>query len=68
MEYLQGQTLSARIFESGPLPLEETLNLLFQLGLALRTVHQQGIVSSRFKAGEYFLTENGRALCSLEIA
>lgn len=44
MEYLDGETLAARIAREGPQPLETTLNVAVCAGSALAAVHELGIV------------------------
>lgn len=60
MEYLRGGSLSRRI-RQGPLPLEEALFIARQIGSALHTAHQAGVVHRDLKPGNVFLvpTESG---------
>jgi serine/threonine protein kinase len=44
MEYLQGQTLAARIAEKGPIPASEMSHYLQQVASALDAAHARGIV------------------------
>ncbi|MCY1077332.1 serine/threonine protein kinase [Archangium lansingense] len=60
MEYLRGSSLSRRI-RQGPLPLQEALFIARQIGSALHTAHQAGVVHRDLKPGNVFLvpTESG---------
>ncbi|WP_043413873.1 serine/threonine-protein kinase [Archangium violaceum] len=60
MEYLRGMSLSRRI-RRGPLPLQEALFIARQIGSALHTAHQAGVVHRDLKPGNVFLvpTESG---------
>ncbi|PTL77807.1 serine/threonine-protein kinase [Vitiosangium sp. GDMCC 1.1324] len=60
MEYLRGASLSRRI-RQGPIPLQEALLIARQIGSALHTAHQAGVVHRDLKPGNVFLvpTESG---------
>jgi eukaryotic-like serine/threonine-protein kinase len=60
MEYLRGESLSRRI-RRGPIPLQEVLLITRQIGSALHTAHQAGVVHRDLKPGNVFLvpTESG---------
>src|SRR6478735_11374077 len=55
MEYLEGETLSARIAK-GTLPLEQTLRFAGEIARALDTAHRQGIVHRDLKPQNVMLT------------
>jgi Tol biopolymer transport system component len=54
MEYLDGETLAARIAR-GPLPVPETIELAGQIADALDKAHRQGIVHRDLKPANVFL-------------
>ncbi len=60
MEYLRGESLSRRI-RQGPLPIQEALSIARQIGSALHTAHQAGVIHRDLKPGNVFLvpTESG---------
>ena len=49
MEYLDGTTLSERIDASGPLPIQQALEIALQLCAALRSIHAAGVVHRDLK-------------------
>ncbi|WP_437939700.1 protein kinase domain-containing protein [Sorangium sp. So ce341] len=57
MELLRGETLSARVEQSGPLPIAEARRVLEQLGRALEAAHGAGIVHRDLKPENVFLEE-----------
>jgi serine/threonine protein kinase len=54
MEYLQGETLAARL-RRGALPLSETLHYGIQLTAALDHAHQRGVIHRDIKPANIFL-------------
>ncbi len=60
LEYLEGESLAARLAQ-GPIPLEETLFLVRQMGSALNAAHRAGIVHRDLKPDNIFLcpTDSG---------
>ncbi len=58
MEYIEGQTLAARI-TSGPLPLSESLDIALQVGDALDAAHSKGIVHRDIKPANIMITQRG---------
>jgi len=60
MEYVDGQTLKEKI-KSGPLKLEEVLEIGMQVADGLREAHEKGIVHRDIKSSNIMVTENGQA-------
>jgi serine/threonine protein kinase len=67
MEYLEGETLSARI-QRGPLPTVEALKIAIAVAGALGTAHRKGIVHRDLKPGNIMLTESGAMLLDFGLA
>ena len=65
MDFIQGVTLSRRLLAfDGPMPLNEALSILEQVGRALQYAHTEGILHRDIKPGNIMLTPDGRALLS----
>src|SRR6202022_2311834 len=58
MEYLEGETLSARL-ERKPLPPDETLRIGIEVADALDKAHRSGIVHRDLKPSNVMLTKGG---------
>jgi eukaryotic-like serine/threonine-protein kinase len=67
MEYLEGETLSARI-KKGPLPLDEALKIAIEVAGALSTAHRKGIVHRDVKPGNIILTDTRAKLLDFGLA
>ncbi len=67
MEYLEGETLAARL-RKGPLPLEQTLQLGFEITQALDAAHRQGIIHRDLKPLNVMLTKSGVKLLDFGLA
>jgi len=67
MEYLEGETLSARI-QRGPLSTVEALKIAIAVAGALATAHRKGIVHRDLKPGNIMLTESGAMLLDFGLA
>jgi eukaryotic-like serine/threonine-protein kinase len=67
MEYLEGETLSARIAK-GPLPLEQTLRYGIEIADALDRAHRSGIVHRDLKPGNVMITKSGVKLLDFGLA
>jgi eukaryotic-like serine/threonine-protein kinase len=67
MEYLEGETLSARILK-GRLSTVEALKIAIAVADALATAHRKGIVHRDLKPGNIMLTETGAMLLDFGLA
>jgi eukaryotic-like serine/threonine-protein kinase len=67
MEYLEGETLSARI-QRGRLSTVEGLKIAITVADALATAHRRGIVHRDLKPGNIMLTETGAMLLDFGLA
>src|SRR4030081_3627965 len=67
MEYLQGETLSARL-ERKPLTTDETLRIAIDEADALDKAHRSGIVHRDLKPGNVMLTKSGVKLMDFGLA
>ena len=62
MEYLEGQTLEARLDKTGGLPLDEVRRIAQELCAALEEVHARQLLHRDIKPGNVMLTPEGRAV------
>jgi eukaryotic-like serine/threonine-protein kinase len=67
MEYIEGETLSARI-QRGRLSTVEALKIAIAVADALATAHRKGIVHRDLKPGNIMLTESGAMLLDFGLA
>src|SRR5579859_760087 len=67
MEYLEGETLSARLAR-GTLPLRETLKIGMEIADALDKAHRGGIIHRDLKPGNVMLTKGGAKLLDFGLA
>lgn len=56
MEYIDGETLSARIRRAGPLPPDEAREIARQICAGLAQAHRQGVIHGDLKCGNVILT------------
>ena len=67
MEYLEGETLAARL-ERGPLGLGEALKIALEIADALDKAHRKGVVHRDLKPSNVMLTESGTKLLDFGLA
>ncbi len=67
MEFLEGETLAARL-NKGPVPVEQALEYALQIAEALDKAHRQGIVHRDLKPGNVMLTKTGAVLLDFGLA
>ena len=67
MEYLEGETLAARI-SRGPIGVGETLTIAIAMASALDRAHRQGIVHRDLKPSNVMLTPGGAKLLDFGLA
>ncbi len=67
MEYLEGETLAARL-EKGPLPPAEVLSFGIQIADALETAHRQGVIHRDLKPANVMMTPTGAKLMDFGLA
>ncbi len=67
MEYLEGETLAARI-KQGPMPLNEVLKIAIATASALGAAHRRGIVHRDLKPANIMLTAAGAKLLDFGLA
>ena len=59
MEYIKGETLDELLKRKKSLPLDFTLEILQQVGMALSYAHKHGVVHRDVKPGNIMITEDG---------
>src|SRR5438132_1105211 len=67
MEYLEGQTLAARL-EKGAMPLDEALKIAIDIAGALDKAHRQGVIHRDLKPSNVMLTKAGAKLLDFGLA
>jgi serine/threonine protein kinase len=60
MEYLQGCTLKEFLEKKGALPLNQVVDLVEQISIAIHQAHHQGIIHRDLKPSNIWLEPNGR--------
>lgn len=59
LEYIEGESLKDRV-DRGPLPIEETLEVIKQVAFALESAHEKGIVHRDLKPANVQLKKAGQ--------
>ncbi|HEY1694948.1 MAG TPA: protein kinase [Polyangiaceae bacterium] len=59
LEYLEGRDLDAELTASGPLPVEEAVDLVTQVAEAMAEAHELGIVHRDIKPSNLFVCRSG---------
>jgi hypothetical protein len=67
MEYLEGETLAARL-KRGKLPLPELVKISLEIADALEKAHRKGVVHRDLKPGNIMLTKGGAKLMDFGLA
>ena len=67
MAFYEGPTLKQRL-ESGPLPIDEALEIATQIADGLARAHAQGVVHRDIKPGNVILTEDGVRILDFGLA
>jgi len=67
MEYLDGETLAARLTK-GPVPPQELLTIAIQVADALDKAHRQNLIHRDLKPGNIMLTKSGAKLMDFGLA
>ncbi len=68
MEFLEGETLSARVQQKGALPIDQVLKTGIEIADALDRAHRQGILHRDLKPGNIMLTKGGAKLMDFGLA
>jgi eukaryotic-like serine/threonine-protein kinase len=67
MEYIEGETLAARL-KKGPILLDEALKIAIEVAGALGAAHRKGIVHNDLKPGNIMLADTGAKLLDFGIS
>ena len=66
--FVEGETLAHRLERDGPLPLSDVMRLAAELGTALDTLHEAGLVHRDVKPSNIMLGPEGAALTDFGLA
>ena len=67
MEYLEGQTLAARL-DKGALPTDEAIRYALEMADALDKTHRRGVIHRDLKPGNVMITKSGVKLLDFGLA
>ncbi len=59
MELIEGETLAERL-KRGPIPVEESLKLVLQIGEAIEAAHEKGVIHRDLKPANIKVTPDGK--------
>ncbi len=62
MEYLDGETLAARLAREGPILWKQALHIALDLCEGLRLIHAEGIIHRDLKSGNIMLCPHGKGI------
>jgi len=68
MEYIEGETLADRLRRQGPLPVDEALQIVAEIGDALQYAHERGVVHRDVKPANILLARGHALLADFGIA
>ena len=60
MEFVEGETLKQNIARRGPLPVEETVSIMYQILDGIEYAHEHGIIHRDIKAQNILFANDGR--------
>ena len=64
LEFVEGESLAALLERSGPLPLDQALRIMLDVGDALAYVHGEGLLHRDLKPENVLLSSSGRVVLS----